>query len=891
MVRVQLLHLLALVVDLYLVVRILRRSRATVDVACAALCLCFAVWSASLLFAHDQAISRRGAELAYHVGALAWASFGSLTLLFVLIYVRASAWLRSPLVRAALLLPPLFVIGAQWAGILALDYPRQPWGYGYRWSDSPAVFFFYGYYALFCNIALGRLFWVAWRARDPLQRRQASWMVFSAAPSLVLASVTDVLLPRLQIYDIPNIGPDLILSWGIGLTWALSRHQTLAPTLATAAERIISTMSDALLLLDHEGRVLRTNAAAERLLGYQATELLASPASTILARPEEPRDPARSQGQIDIELQARDGRRIPALLSVAQLRDDDGRHLGAVWVAKDITDHKRAEKALREARDQLEARVAERTGELQRANEQLAHEMNERQRSEASYQTLIESMQEGVWRLDSSHRSVLVNQRLVEMLGEAGVARARQQPESLVSCEDRGRWQRLLDESRAGVRGQTDLRLELGGRRLSAIVSSAPLYDLEGRYDGVVLTFADVTERQQLQARLAQTDRMASVGLLAAGVAHEINNPMSFVLANLEYVVAELPAVLEASQDRTPLAEINQAASEALEGAARVREILKSLRTFSRVEDERLTPVSLDEAIAVALTMTHNQLKYRTRVERQLGAPPPVLASEGRIAQVFINLLINAAQAIEEGKVEDNCITLRSWHEHGWACAEVSDTGSGIDAVHQERLFEPFFTTKPVGENSGLGLAICQQIVSDFGGDISVKSQPGVGSTFALRLPVCGSGELRAVSTKERVSHRRTGRRARLLVIDDEDALRASIRRTANPFHEVVDVDGGAAAQALLAHDRAFDLLLCDLMMPEVSGMELYGWLRERHPELAERVVFMTGGVFTPAARELFARVDNARLDKPFSRDQLLDLLDAQLEHWVVGDPERAKES
>lgn len=136
MVRVQLLHLLAIVVDLYLVVRILRRSRSAIDVACSALCLCFALWSTSLLVAHDPAISKRGAELAYHVGALAWASFGSLSLLFALIYVRASAWLRSPLVRAALVLPPLFVIGVQWAGILALDYPRHAWGYGYRWSNS-----------------------------------------------------------------------------------------------------------------------------------------------------------------------------------------------------------------------------------------------------------------------------------------------------------------------------------------------------------------------------------------------------------------------------------------------------------------------------------------------------------------------------------------------------------------------------------------------------------------------------------------------------------------------------------------------------------------------------------------------------------------------------------
>jgi PAS domain S-box-containing protein len=867
LVRIQLVHLLALLTDLYLAARVLgQRPRTPLNIACAALCLCFAWWSASLLVAHDQHVSRAGAELAYHLGALAWSSFGSLALLVAAVFLEARRLLRSRLFWAALIIPPLVVMTGQWTGQLASGYSRMSWGFAFHWSNSPLTYFFYAYYLLYCNVTLTWLLRAAWRDPDQRRRRQASWMAYSAMPALALATLTDIVLPRLAIHLVPNMAPDLILTWGLGLSWAITRHGLLSPTPAMAAERILSTMSDAVLILGPGGHVLRANPAAERLLERNEAELLGQRGEALLpGAPPAPTTPDEVIAPVDLDLKQTAGEDHWIQLSTAPL--SDGKQVaGAVWVATDISARKARERALRDAAETLERRVEQRTADLQTANLQ-------RSRSEASYQLLIESMHEGVWHLDREHQSVLLNRQLRQLLGGQGEALSAQRPEDLIVEEDRPAFTELLEGSRAGLRDSRQVRLSSGGHTPTVVVTAAPLFDLEGNYDGVVLTVADVTERRQLQARLAQSDRMASIGLLAAGVAHEINNPMSFVYANVELLVEELPALLDADDEKQ--ADLLEATDDALEGAGRVREILKSLRTFSRVDDGQPSRVALDDVIEIALSMTHNQLKYRVQVEHELGAPPPVFANEGRLAQVFINLLVNAAQAFDGGSKQHNLVRVRSWSEAGCAIAEVEDNGRGINADALERLFEPFYTTKAIGEGSGLGLSICQQIVDDYGGSIEVESAPGAGARFRIRLPQAGSGELDALQTPPRA--RRETRRARVLVIDDEEHLRTVVRRAISSKHDVVCVASGHEAQEILERDQRFDVLLCDLMMPELSGVELFQWICLEHSQLAERVVFMTGGVFTPAARSLFAKVQNQRLDKPFSKGQLLDAIATRL--------------
>jgi signal transduction histidine kinase/CheY-like chemotaxis protein len=368
-------------------------------------------------------------------------------------------------------------------------------------------------------------------------------------------------------------------------------------------------------------------------------------------------------------------------------------------------------------------------------------------------------------------------------------------------------------------------------------------------------TVRDQTQTKLLESKLAQRDRLASMGLLAAGVVHEINNPLAYVMMSLEGLAQSL-APGEASEE----------AAKALHGVQRIREITRGLGAFSRLDGDSLTPVDLNRSVESAAAMARNELKFRASLDLELGPVPAVLASEGKLAQVFLNLLINAAHSINEGQAAGNQVRVRTWSEAGSVLAEVTDSGAGIAPAQLDRIWEPFFTTKRIGQGTGLGLAICRSIVEEFGGQITVTSQVGLGTCFRLSLPA-HSGPALAPAAHAPAAERPLagqGSRARILIIDDEDELRDAMRKVLAQGHDVVTAASGSEAQGLLAQDTAFDVILCDLMMPDVSGMDLHEWLNARAPALAQRMVFVSGGAFTPRAKAYLSDLSNARIDKPF---------------------------
>ncbi|MEZ4407419.1 MAG: ATP-binding protein [Polyangiales bacterium] len=357
------------------------------------------------------------------------------------------------------------------------------------------------------------------------------------------------------------------------------------------------------------------------------------------------------------------------------------------------------------------------------------------------------------------------------------------------------------------------------------------------------------------------------MGTLAAGVAHEINNPLMYVMTNLEF----LSRHLDASGDASPRA--RHAVEQAREGAERVRQIVRNLRTFSRGDDDRRGPVSVTQVLESALEMAHNEIRHRARVVRDFDVVPPVEANEARLGQVFLNLLVNAAQAIpDEGPSEAHevRVTLRHDLERRRIVAAVRDTGHGIDPEVLPRVFDPFFTTKPVGEGTGLGLAIVHGIVRSLGGDIEVESTPGSGSEFRVYLPVATQPP---APRRRSVPPPPSGARLRVLIVDDEPNLRSSLALIVGGEHDAFTEGSGRDALARVEAGERFDVILCDLMMPEVSGLDVYETLERVAPDQARRVVFLTGGAFTPRAQEFLGRVPNPRLEKPFDLDELQRLI------------------
>ncbi|MGE5756722.1 MAG: ATP-binding protein, partial [Planctomycetaceae bacterium] len=331
---------------------------------------------------------------------------------------------------------------------------------------------------------------------------------------------------------------------------------------------------------------------------------------------------------------------------------------------------------------------------------------------------------------------------------------------------------RYLETREARVVGRT---IELRGRR-----KDGEVFPLELSLSAVELpegicflgAIRDLTERQRLQARIVQAEKLASLGLLSAGVAHEINNPLAYVANNLAVLerdirgLTALVAAYEAAQAilesaRPDLAaqvaqlaaeidlpyvkeHIEQIVGSTRQGVKRVADIVQNLRGFTRLDQPAIDRVNLHDAITSSLEMIRGRLgRHHIVVEQQFGDLPLVICAPAQINQVFLNLLVNALQAIEATSKEGGRIEIRTRAAGDEVIVEVADDGRGIPAELLPRIFDPFFTTKAVGEGTGLGLSISHGIVSDHGGRIEVESTPGQGSRFRVILPLGEKGKAR----------------------------------------------------------------------------------------------------------------------------------------------------
>ena len=431
------------------------------------------------------------------------------------------------------------------------------------------------------------------------------------------------------------------------------------------------------------------------------------------------------------------------------------------------------------------------------------------------------------------------------------------------------------------VRNIETVRRRLDGSIFSASTTLSPVLQ-DGEIIALSVITRDISEKKKMEAHVAESDRMASVGTLAAGVAHEINNPLAAVIANLEFLNETVQNLVEeVGQGRAALvahlvAELKEPMSDAREASHRVREVVKDLRLFSRKDDEVRGPVDMHRVIESTLRLAWNEVRHRARLVKDFGKDvAPVTANESRLGQVFLNLVVNAAHAIPEGKVQANEIRISTGMRDGSVVIDVRDTGSGMPPEVAKRLFEPFFTTKPAGLGTGLGLSICRRIVHETGGTISVESVVGQGTTFHLVFPAAREDTVSAQVLPKTI--KRAARRGAVLVVDDEILVAHAVRRALAHDHDVVAVHSGAEALERLRGGDRFDVIICDLMMPQMTGMEFHQELARSQPTDAERVVFLTGGTFTPNARQFLEDVPNQRIEKPFDSTHLRAVVNDRL--------------
>ncbi len=390
-------------------------------------------------------------------------------------------------------------------------------------------------------------------------------------------------------------------------------------------------------------------------------------------------------------------------------------------------------------------------------------------------------------------------------------------------------------------------------------------------------------ENQALMHRSVALERFGTLGRVASGIAHEVNNPISFILSNLSISREQLrrfesfDAVIKSAQSleevRTAwqtagagaeLESIGAALSDGEEGARRVRDIVREMRAFSRTEVAR-EPFDVNQAVKTALRFTSSALGSGIHVITELAPGLFVPGSPGRISQLIVNLIMNAVDAVEGLPESRRTLRITSRRAGDRAIIDVADQGSGISRHALNQIFEPFFTTKPADRGTGLGLMLCREIAREHGGDISVESELGKGTCFSVSLWVEPAPAATAVTVAPT-----SGRKVRVMCIDDEAPILRVYARLLSPGCDVVGVDSADAALGLLASGGEFDFVLCDLMMPQKTGMTLYTEVVAAWPALRDRFAFVTGSIDSPHVKTFLATRPGPVLEKPFENDELL---------------------
>jgi PAS domain S-box-containing protein len=606
----------------------------------------------------------------------------------------------------------------------------------------------------------------------------------------------------------------------------------------------VEQAADAIELTDQNARLLYVNGAWERFSGYSKDEALGQTVGRLFRDTVAPvHDAAFYQFTLAslaagkpwigaLVCRTRDGSRVLCEVNASPYVTEAEGFRGNMAVRRDLTHRRERDAAL--------------------AN---AH---------AEFRQVLSAIPDGVAVLRDG-KLYFANAAFLMMLGRDEASAIGRAYTDFVHVSDRERFEAEHGDSVTRVRF-----VRPDGALRFAEVSPSGAISFEGRA-AMILVSRDTTERRLAQEQLARAEKLSAIGSLAAGVAHEVNNPLAYLILNLELL-------REGSADGALLPDPSLL-DEALDGAKRIRSIVSELREFSGSDAPGpLEPVLVERAATSAINIVQNEIRHRARLVREHEPGLFALARDGELVQVLVNVLVNAAQAIPEPDGREHFIRVRTQTSaDGHAQIAITDTGTGISSELLPRVFDPFATSKPRGEGSGLGLAISKRIVEEFGGRIRVTSSEGGGTTVTVDLLHASAPDVpRVVPRVSGASPRPPGKR--VLVVDDELPLARALKLVLR-HHDVTTVHDGREAFDLLESGQDFDVILCDLMMFGMTGAELYRRITALRRELSSRFIFMTGGTFTEQSHAFLEKTKNPVLRKPFDPNRVREWVDARAEN------------
>jgi PAS domain S-box-containing protein len=622
---------------------------------------------------------------------------------------------------------------------------------------------------------------------------------------------------------------------------------------------LFETLQEGVYLADADGKLEDINPALVRMLGYESREaLLGRPLAEFFLQPDEWETERRQLAQSDVlqgheaVLRRRDGSALAALHASALIRDTAGRVRRRQGTLVDISE-----------RQQIETRL---------------------QREQEFARRLVESFPDLVIALDREDRYTFVSPRSRELLGFSPEELIGSPFSEHVEAHSRREVQAFLGAILSGqcANGSTEFlfRRNDGEARLFRATAS-PLMDFSGRIAGVIAAARDITDSKRMEQQLIQNERLAAMGQMIAGVAHELNNPLTAVLG-----------VTELLRDSTADDSVRRQLEIAHRQARRAAQIVQSLLTFSRPPQPRKICLNLSELIERSLQLHEHSLRSN-RITVDFSAPadlPLILGDTSQLTQVFLNLIANAEQAIREIRDHGN-LRIRVSRSTDRVVATFQDDGAGIPREILPKIFDPFFTTKRPGRGTGLGLSICLAILREHNGEIEAQPIPQGGSLFTIWLPIARGTALFLAEPREttaastsREMPREAAAEYSVLVVDDEESIREMIREGLSARGFYVQAAAGVEEALSVMERRNFHAVLCDLNLragggTEASGLGLYAAVRNatRPGERKPFFLFMSGELAPPAVTQQLAQVGARTIQKPFRISDLIAILTDQL--------------
>lgn len=481
--------------------------------------------------------------------------------------------------------------------------------------------------------------------------------------------------------------------------------------------------------------------------------------------------------------------------------------------------------------------------------------------SERRFRDLFDEAPVGYFETDVEGRITAANRTLQEMLDyPVGELVGRYAWDFIrESSLSRETFVRNISGASEIERGLERTFLRRDGQPLHAIAESTHIRDGGENITGLRITVQDVTALKRIETGMRETSRLASIGELAAGVAHELNNPLASVTGFSELLLDED----DPKKSRDYLQRINTEAQ-------RAARIVQGLLSFSRPRELEMSEVDLRRVVGRVVDLKAYDLRTANVVlEADLPEEPALtLADEHLLTQVLLNIVTNAEQVLGELR-DGRRIGLSLEKTPGYFRITVSDNGRGIAPDVINRVFDPFFTTKQVGEGTGLGLSMAYGIVRQHDGEITVESPPGRGATFHVDIPIRRDESGHSADDPTDVADAAEVTSGRVLAVDDEPHTRELIRAALSRHGYRVDVARNSHEALVLMEETPYQCLILDLRMPGMNGEDLFGIIRRDRPDLAERVVFMTGDTMSPRTRDFLTGTGRSWLNKPVQLSEL----------------------